>query len=255
MSFHFRDCAKTQYLSFLRKRLCKKPIFVIPAKETVPETLARHALHAETLAGLAILLGSCFRGCAKTLVRLRWWKTQPPKSPLSGGLSTQFPPYQGDFPLNSPPYQGDFPLNSPLIRGTFHSIPPLIRGTFHSIPPLSGGLSTQFPPLSGGLSTQFPPYQGDFPLNSPPYQGDFPLNSPLIRGTFHSIPPLIRGTFHSIPPLIRGARGVKNDERWVSGTVSLWRIVSLCHWRAEQVRKVLSNALDSLIIRSSVGVY
>ena len=35
------------------------------------------------------------------------------------------------------------------------------------------------------------------PLN-PPYQGDFPLNSPLIRG----------------------ARGVKNDERWVSGTVS-----------------------------------
>ena len=36
------------------------------------------------------------------------------------------------------------------------------------------------------------------PLN-PPYQGDFPLNSPLIRG----------------------ARGVKNDERWVSCTVSM----------------------------------
>ena len=36
------------------------------------------------------------------------------------------------------------------------------------------------------------------PLN-PPYQGDFPLNSPLIRG----------------------ARGVKNDERWVSCTVSI----------------------------------
>ena len=35
------------------------------------------------------------------------------------------------------------------------------------------------------------------PLN-PPYQGDLPLNSPLIRG----------------------ARGVKNDERWVSCTVS-----------------------------------
>ncbi len=33
----------------------------IYAKETVQETLARHALHAETLAGLAILLGSCFR--------------------------------------------------------------------------------------------------------------------------------------------------------------------------------------------------
>ena len=74
----------------------------------------------------------------ETLVRLRWWKTQLPKSPLSGGLSTQFPPYQGDFPLNSL-----------LIRGTFHSIPS----------------------LSGGLSTQFPPYQGDFPLNSPLIRG------------------------------------------------------------------------------------
>ena len=55
---------------------------------------------------------SCERDCAKNLVRLRWWKTQPPKSPLSGGLSHSIP----------------------LIRGTFHSIP-LIRGTFHSIPP------------------------------------------------------------------------------------------------------------------------
>ena len=36
------------------------------------------------------------------------------------------------------------------------------------------------------------------PLN-PPYQGDLALNSPLIRG----------------------ARGVKNDERWVSCSVSL----------------------------------
>ena len=39
------------------------------------------------------------------------------------------------------------------------------------------------------------------PLN-PPYQGDFPLNSPLIRG----------------------ARGVKNDERWVSCTVSVEKV-------------------------------
>ena len=62
---------------------CTAP--VIPAKETVQETLARS----------------------------RWRKTQPPKSPLSGGLSTQFLPDKGDFPLNSP-----------LIRGTFHSIPP-----------------------------------------------------------------------------------------------------------------------------------
>ena len=38
---------------------------------------------------------SCERDCAKNLVRLRWWKTQPPKSPLSGGLSTQFPPDKG----------------------------------------------------------------------------------------------------------------------------------------------------------------
>ena len=56
--------------------------------------------------GLTILLDSCFRDYAKNLVRLRWWKTQPPKSPLSGGLSTQ-------FPLSG----GGFPLNSPLIRG------------------------------------------------------------------------------------------------------------------------------------------
>ena len=39
-------------------------------------------------------------------------------------------------------------------------------------------------------------------------------------GKPNPLAPLIRGTFHSIPPLIRGARGVKNDERWVSCTVS-----------------------------------
>ena len=36
-----------------------------------------------------------FETVQETLVRLRWWKTQPPKSPLSGGLSTQFPPDKG----------------------------------------------------------------------------------------------------------------------------------------------------------------
>ena len=41
----------------------------IPAFETVQETLDRHAM----------------------------WKTQPPKSPLSGGLVTQFPPDKGDL--------------------------------------------------------------------------------------------------------------------------------------------------------------
>ena len=51
------------FTGFLLSRLCKKPIFVVPARETVQKTLARS----------------------------RWWKTQPPKSPLSGGLSTQFP--------------------------------------------------------------------------------------------------------------------------------------------------------------------
>ena len=59
-------------LVVLLKRLCKKPLRVCvfywtPVFETVQETLAR----------------------------LRWWKTQPPKSPLSGGLSTQFPPDKG----------------------------------------------------------------------------------------------------------------------------------------------------------------
>ena len=31
----------------------------------------------------------------ETLARLCWQKTQPPKSPLSGGLVTQFPPDKG----------------------------------------------------------------------------------------------------------------------------------------------------------------
>ena len=31
----------------------------------------------------------------KTLDRHAMWKTQPPKSPLSGGLVTQFPPDKG----------------------------------------------------------------------------------------------------------------------------------------------------------------
>ena len=34
------------------------------------------------------------------------WKTQPPKSPLSGGLVTQFPPDKGDLSLNSPLIRG-----------------------------------------------------------------------------------------------------------------------------------------------------
>ena len=54
----------------------------------------------------------------------------------------------------------------------------------------------------------------------------------LIRGTCAKFPPLgykglvtlipslIRGTCPLNSPLIRGARGVKNDERWVSYTVS-----------------------------------
>ena len=92
------------------------------------------------------------------------------------------PPYQGDFPLNSP-YRGDFPLNSPY------------RGDF---------------PLNSL-------YQGDFPLNSL-YRGDFPLNS-LYQGDF-PLNSLYQGDFPLNSPLIRGARGVKNDERWVSYTVS-----------------------------------
>ena len=59
----------------------------------------------KTLAGLAVLLDSCLRDCARNLVRLRWWKTQPPKSPLSGGLSTQFPPDKG-LSTQFPPDKG-----------------------------------------------------------------------------------------------------------------------------------------------------
>ena len=70
------------------------------------------------------------RLCKKPSLGCAGGKAQPPKSPLSGGLSTQFPP---------------------LIKGACHSIPP----------PLSRGLATQFPPpYQGGLATQFPPDKG-----------------------------------------------------------------------------------------------
>ena len=58
------------------------------------------------------------------------------------------------------------------------------------------------------------------PLN-PPYQGDFPLNSPLIRG----------------------ARGVKNDERWVSCTVSLARMVVTTSYKMS-IRKSFTTQIN-----------
>ena len=69
-------------LATAQLRLCKKSNIVVPAKETVQKTN---------------ICRSCEGDCAKNLVRLRWWKTQPPKSPLSGGLSKGSPPDKGDL--------------------------------------------------------------------------------------------------------------------------------------------------------------
>ena len=183
-------------------------------------------------------------------------------------------------PLN-PPYQGDFPLNSPLIRGARgvknderwvsctvspppHSVStsPRIRAQRQNISSASETVQKTSLGYAGGKPN---------PLN-PPYQGDLSLNSPLIRGARgvknderwvsctvspppHSVStspriraqrqnissasetvqktslgyaggkpnplnPPYQGDFPLNSPLIRGARGVKNDERWVSCTVS-----------------------------------
>ena len=49
------------------------------------------------------------------------WKTQPPKSPLSGGLSIQFPPDKGSLSLNSPLIRGQGGLGKTNI-GFLHSL-------------------------------------------------------------------------------------------------------------------------------------
>ena len=90
---------------------------------------------------------SCERDCARNPRRLRWRKTQPPKSPLSGGLVTLIPPLSGGLVTLIPPLSG----------GLVTLIPPLSGGLVTLIPPLSGGLVTLIPPLSGGLVTLIPP--------------------------------------------------------------------------------------------------
>ena len=52
----------------------------------------RHALHAETLAGLSVALGSCFRDCARnpTFVILN-----PPSPPYQGGIEWKVPLIRG----------------------------------------------------------------------------------------------------------------------------------------------------------------
>ena len=41
------------------------------------------------------MVGAAEETLQEVLARLHWRKTQPPKSPLSGGLVTQFPPDKG----------------------------------------------------------------------------------------------------------------------------------------------------------------
>ena len=74
-----RGVRKDEYWIFTQSRKQQSSLAIVPAKETVQETTR-----------------SCYM-----------WKTQPPKSPLSGGLSL----------LNSPLVRGLSLLNSPLIRG------------------------------------------------------------------------------------------------------------------------------------------
>ena len=58
-----------------------------------------HSLFRRNDGRAGFLLLACaetgFETVQETLARLRWRKTQPPKSPLSGGLVTQFPPDKG----------------------------------------------------------------------------------------------------------------------------------------------------------------
>ena len=103
-------------------------------------------------------------------------------------------------PLN-PPCQGDLSLNSPLSGG-LGGLGTTNIGFLQSLGSRNDGcwfLHSLIRDCARNLDrhalhVEHPTLN---PLN-PPYQGDFLLNSPLIRG----------------------ARGVKNDERWVSCTVS-----------------------------------
>ena len=94
---HILYISPATYNGFARlKRLCKKPSLGM-------------CYMWKTLAGLAVLLGSCFRRNDKYWVSctVPYETVQKTSLGYAGGKPN---------PLN-PPYQGDFPLNSPLIRG------------------------------------------------------------------------------------------------------------------------------------------
>ena len=101
----------------------------------------------------------------EVLARLRWRTTQPPKSPLSGGLVTQFPPDKGG--------QGGLGMTN---IGFLHSLFRRKDGRLGFVC-LTGFL---LPRLCKKSSLGYAGGQPN-PLN-PPCQGDLSLNSPLIRG-------------------------------------------------------------------------
>ena len=75
------------------------------------------------------------------------WKTQPPKSPLSGGLSTQFPPDKGARGVKNDERWVSCTVSYETVQETLDR-----HAMWKTQPPKS--------PLSGGLVTQFPPDKG-----------------------------------------------------------------------------------------------
>ena len=125
-----------------------------------------------------------FKTVQETLARLRYWrKTQPPKSPLSGGLSMYLPIVRGlvtQFPPDKGGQGGLGMTNIEFLHSLFHRNDGAVRvWIFYWIPAfktvqetlarLRYWRKTQPPksPLSGGLS----------------------MSSPHCQGACHSIPP------------------------------------------------------------------
>ena len=117
-----RDCTKTQYASFLRKRLYKNSIFrrscerdcaktqyfVVPAKETV-QKLNISSFLRKRLYKNSIFRRSCERDCTKTQYFVVPAKETVQETQRSSFLTPLAPP--------SPPYQGGIEWKVPLIRG------------------------------------------------------------------------------------------------------------------------------------------
>ena len=133
-----------------------------------------------------------FATVQEILARLRWRKTQPPKSPLSGGLVTQFPPDKEArggrndecwiFAQSLKPHFRGIPLSKPdhHFQLSMINLPSIVRRRVFTwmdrIDKMVGAAEETMQeilarlrwrktqpsksPLSGGLVTQFPPDKG-----------------------------------------------------------------------------------------------